>query len=73
MEKCRKNRFSLKYTVLDTIHRVQANIKIEKLQFDLFKFATGVVDNGGTLHLNLRISPRIFGKIRNGPNGMLWG
>jgi hypothetical protein len=35
------------------------------------KFATGVVDTGG--HLYLRISPRIFEKIRNGPNGILWG
>jgi hypothetical protein len=25
------------------------------------------------VHLDLRISPRIFEKIRNGPNGILWG
>jgi hypothetical protein len=25
------------------------------------------------VHLYLRISPRIFEKIRNGPNGILWG
>ncbi len=25
------------------------------------------------VHLKLRISPRIFEKIRNGPNGILWG
>jgi hypothetical protein len=25
------------------------------------------------VYLDLRISPRIFEKIRNGPNGMLWG
>jgi hypothetical protein len=25
------------------------------------------------VHLDLRISPRIFEKIRNGPNGKLWG
>jgi hypothetical protein len=25
------------------------------------------------VHLYLRISPRIFKKIRNGPNGILWG
>jgi hypothetical protein len=25
------------------------------------------------VHLDLRISPRIFEKIRNGPNGTLWG
>ncbi len=46
------------------------------------KFAAGVVDTGGNLpmmsltpvvHLDLRISPRIFEKIRNGPNGILWG
>ncbi len=46
------------------------------------KFAAGVVDTGGNLspvsltpveHLDLRISPRIFEKIRNGPNGTLWG
>ncbi len=38
------------------------------------KFATGVVYTGGApLHLYLRISPRIFEKIRNGPNGILWG
>ncbi len=44
------------------------------------KFAAGVVDTGGKLppvsmtpvvHLDLRISPRIFEKIRNGPNGIL--
>ncbi len=35
------------------------------------KFATGVVDIGGAPYL--RISPRIFEKIRNGPNGILWG
>jgi hypothetical protein len=36
------------------------------------KFAAGVVDTGGNLppvvHLDLRISPRIFEKIRNYPN-----
>jgi hypothetical protein len=32
-----------------------------------FAFATGVVD------LELRMSPRIFEKIRNGPNGILSG
>jgi hypothetical protein len=25
------------------------------------------------VHRDLRISPRIFEKIRNGPNGILWG
>jgi hypothetical protein len=25
------------------------------------------------VHLDLRISPRIFEKIRNDPNGILWG
>jgi hypothetical protein len=25
------------------------------------------------VHLDLRISPRFFEKIRNGPNGILWG
>ncbi len=25
------------------------------------------------VHLYMRISPRIFEKIRNGPNGILWG
>ncbi len=25
------------------------------------------------VHLDLRISPRIFEKIRNGPNAILWG
>jgi hypothetical protein len=34
------------------------------------KFATGVDDTGGN---DLRISPRIFEKIRNGLNGILWG
>jgi hypothetical protein len=44
------------------------------------KFAAGVVDTGGNLppvlltpvanlHLDLRITPRIFEKIRNGPHG----
>jgi hypothetical protein len=46
------------------------------------KFATGVVETGGNLppvsltpvvHLGLRISPRIFDKIQNGPNVILWG
>jgi hypothetical protein len=48
------------------------------------KFATGVVDTGGNftnlplvslipvVHLDSRISPRIFEKIRNGLNGILW-
>jgi hypothetical protein len=44
------------------------------------KFAAGVV--GGkfapvslirVVNLDLRISPRIFKKICNGPNGILWG
>jgi hypothetical protein len=44
------------------------------------KFAAGVADTGGkfatgvvipVVHLYLRISPRIFEKIRNGPNGIL--
>jgi hypothetical protein len=43
------------------------------------KFAAGVVDTGGNLppvsltpmvNLELRISPRIFEKNRNGPNGI---
>jgi hypothetical protein len=49
------------------------------------KFATGIKntsETGGKLptvslipavHLDLRISPRIFEKIQNGPNGILWG
>jgi hypothetical protein len=50
------------------------------------KFATGVNDTGGQFlppvllvlltpvaNLELRISPRIFEKIRNGPNGILRG
>jgi hypothetical protein len=52
------------------------------------KFAAGVVDTGGNLppvsltpvaylppvvHLDLRISPRIFGKIRNDPNVVFKG
>ncbi len=45
-------------------------------------FAAGVVEPVANLppvslipvvHLYLRISPRIFEKIRNGPNGILWG
>ncbi len=45
------------------------------------KFATGVVDTGGKLppvslipvvHLDSRISPRIFEKNRNGLKGILW-
>jgi hypothetical protein len=35
------------------------------------KFASGVADTGGAPYL--RISPRIFEKIRNGLNGVLWG
>jgi hypothetical protein len=46
------------------------------------KFAADVVDTSGKFaagvvvpveHLDLRISPRIFEKIQNGPNGILWG
>ncbi len=46
------------------------------------KFAAGVIDTGGkfapvsllpVVHLDLRISPRIFEKIQNGLNGILWG
>jgi hypothetical protein len=46
------------------------------------KFAIGVVDTGGNLppvsltplvHLDLRISPRIFEKIRNDPNVIIRG
>jgi hypothetical protein len=41
------------------------------------KFAAGVVDTGGNLppvvHLDLRISPRIFEKIRNDPNVVIKG
>jgi hypothetical protein len=45
------------------------------------KFATGVVDTGGkfatgvndTVHLDLRISPRIFEKIQNDPNVIIRG
>ncbi len=45
-------------------------------------FAASVVDTGGkfatvslisAVQLDLRISPRIFGKNRNGLNGILWG
>ncbi len=46
------------------------------------KFAVGVVDTSGkfalsslisVVHLDLRISPRIFKKIRKGLYGILWG
>jgi hypothetical protein len=37
------------------------------------KFATGVNDTGEPANLELRISPRIFEKIRNGPNGTIRG
>jgi len=40
------------------------------------KFAAGVVDTGGkfaTGVVELRISPRIFEKNQNGPNGILRG
>ncbi len=46
------------------------------------KFAAGVVDTGGNLppvsltpvvHLDLRISPRIFEKFRNDPNVIFRG
>jgi hypothetical protein len=46
------------------------------------KFAAGVVDTGGNLppvsltlvvHLDLRISPRIFDKIQNDPNVIIKG
>jgi hypothetical protein len=41
------------------------------------KFAAGVVDTGGNLppvvHHDLRISPRIFEKIRNDPNVIITG
>jgi hypothetical protein len=34
-----------------------------------------VVDTSAVVHLDLQISPQIFEKIRNGPNGILrgWG
>ncbi len=32
------------------------------------KFAAGVVDTGGKVHLDLRISPLILEKIQNDPN-----
>jgi hypothetical protein len=34
------------------------------------KFAAGVND---MVNLELQIYPQIFKKIRNGPNGILWG
>ncbi len=41
------------------------------------KFAAGVVDTGGNfplvVHLDLRISPRIFKKNRNDPNVIIRG
>ncbi len=43
------------------------------------KIAAGIVDTGGNLpvstmvHLDLRISPRIFEKIRNDPNVIIRG
>ncbi len=37
------------------------------------KFCTGVVDTAEPLNINSRISPRIFEKIQNGPNGILGG
>ncbi len=36
-----------------------------------FSFATGVVET--VVNLELRISSRIFERIRNGPNGIFWG
>ncbi len=41
--------------------------KISDLRF--FLFATDVNGTGAVVHLELRISLRIFEKIRNGPNG----
>jgi hypothetical protein len=32
-----------------------------------------LVSTTPVVHLKLRISPRIFEKIRNGPDGILWG
>jgi hypothetical protein len=41
------------------------------------KFAASVVDTGGkfgtVVHVDLRISPRIFEKIRNDPNAIFRG
>jgi hypothetical protein len=36
------------------------------------KFAACVVDTVAVVHLELLIFPRIFEKIRNGLNGILW-
>ncbi len=36
------------------------------------KFAAGVVDNLPVVHLELQISPLIFEKFWNDPNGILW-
>ena len=45
---------------------------------DRRQFATGVIDTGGkfataVVHLDLRISPRIFKKNRNDPNVIFRG
>ncbi len=38
-----------------------------------FSFANGAVSTTPVVNLELRISPRIFEKLRNGPNGILRG
>ncbi len=39
----------------------------------LFSFFAGDVDTADTVNIHLRISPQIFKKIWNGPNGILRG
>jgi hypothetical protein len=36
-------------------------------------FYLPLVSTTPVVHLKLQMSPRIFEKIRNGPNGILWG
>jgi hypothetical protein len=36
-------------------------------------FYLPLVSTAPVAHLELRISPQIFEKIRNGPSGILWG
>ncbi len=68
---CRYPKANLKAKIIYMLTLLSKGVPTNCLKFfclKFFSYATGPVVN-----LELRISPRIFKKIRNGPNGILWG
>ncbi len=49
------------------------DLKTSNEQCEIHHKFKGTVSLIPVVHLELRISPRILEKIRNGPNGILWG